>query len=353
MIQSKFAIIYTVKNESRLLPHAIKYHLAAGCSQIYVYLDGTTDNTVELIKDLDRVEVIASTKPCVEDNLPKWIADILPFWESDMDVRKRINTYFACNKALNQGVDWITCIDPDELLFMGFSDHVNANLIPNFLQQLPSKVDQVLMRNLEVIPTCAESDNPFLTCTIFLNRFPKTEFVFRYASAFLRRVLKNSRRLAWFDYWFYRLRFLNSLPRLMVNPINGESIPASYYLGYWNHKAFIRTKNHQEFNFVIHKWIKYKRNPQNIYRGHVLHYDLFDYKYMALKFKQRTMAPHMLNHFYCREMFSAIARTIGDVELKKFFEEYIAITDVNKIAELEEKKIATRINIASNFFSAK
>src|ERR1039458_2444591 len=55
MSSVRFAISYTVKDESRMLPAAIDYHIAAGCSRIYVFLDGTSDGS----------EVLLSTYPLV------------------------------------------------------------------------------------------------------------------------------------------------------------------------------------------------------------------------------------------------------------------------------------------------
>lgn len=350
MSKSKFAITYTVKNESRLLPSAIEYHLALGCSQIYVFFDGTTDNTAELIQNIDNVKVFDTIKPGVGDDLPTWMAELMPEWDVNMDTRKRINTYYASIMAFNEGIEWITCIDPDELLLTQVDGSINSKMVPNFLSDVPKKIDQIFMRNLEVVPTNAESDNPFLDCTIFLNRFPMTEFIRRYLCAGVRRIV-NPERLAWFDYWFYKIRFFNAIPRLMINPLSGKRIPASYFLGYSNHKSFIRTSRCGEFNFVIHKWVKYKRRPKSIYRGYVLHYDIFDYKYMALKFKQRLKAPHLPKPFYVRDTLETIASEASDDSLRIFFENYIAILDHNKINDLVSKKIAIRINSVSHFFN--
>lgn len=348
----KFAITYTVKNESRLLPLSIKYHLAMGCSRFYVFLDNTTDNTSELITNIDNVYIFKTKKPTSEQEMPDWIREILPWWSNDFDVRKRINTFIASNKAYSDGIDWITCIDPDEILLYETTGDICINSLQKMLYDVPMHIDQLLMRNLEVIPTQVESDNPFLDYTYFLNRFPLTEIIWRYSHAALRRLVNHPEIIAWFDHFYYKLRFFNALPRLMINPITGKKIPGSYFLGYTNHKSFIRTNRCSEFNFVIHKWVNYKKRPKNTYKGFILHYDLFDYKYMSLKFKQREIAPHMTKAFYLRETIGAIAREINEDSFRIFFEKNIAITNHRVINNLIKKKIALKITKVSEYFSS-
>lgn len=345
----RFAITYTVKNECDLLLKSIHYHYTAGCTKFYVFLDGTTDDTYELLKELEYVEIFQTQKPENLNDLPQWIINILDWWERDMDVRKRINTYYAANLAFNEGITWLGCIDPDELIIPNKElKNIDNRLINEFLKNIPEKCNQVLMRNLEVVTTKAETDNPFLECVLFLNRFPVTETIWRYSSALVRRLFK-SKIQAWFDYIFYKIRFANLLQRLMVNPITNEKIPGSYFLGYSNHKSFVRTKHFNDFNFVTHKWIKYTSKPQNTYLGFVLHYDLYDYKYFSHKFKQRQESM-LLKVFYFRYMIAKVAREVDIEGIKSFFLKYIAITDDQRISKLENRNILVRITAISDFF---
>ncbi len=99
MPSAKFAISYTVKNESRLLPSAIKYHIAAGCSRIYMFWDGTTDGSESLVSEFPNVVARNSIKPDEIDDPPAWIARVVSCWELIMDVRKNINTFYAAKEA--------------------------------------------------------------------------------------------------------------------------------------------------------------------------------------------------------------------------------------------------------------
>ncbi len=350
MKNTSFAISYTVKNEARLLASAVDYHLASGCSKIYIFFDGTTDNTKELIRVDERISFFETTMPTELKELPSWIVNILPWWITDMDVRKRINTYYATKMAYEAGIEWLACIDPDELIAPYLNQSISSTLTPNFLSKIEDKYDQILLRNLEFVPTTSETQNPFKEDALFLNRFPVTETIWRYSSALVKRLVRSPRINAWYEYLFYIIRFNNALPRLMKNPKTGDKIPASYFLGYSNHKSFIRTKCYDKYNFVTHKWIKHSTAPKNIYSGYVLHYDLFDYKYLIEKFKQRS--DHMLLVvFYFRYMLALVARDCTDEQVKQFYLKYIAITDKNKIEMLQQKKILLRIDEVSKFFN--
>jgi hypothetical protein len=102
----KFALTYTVKNEASLQPSAIEYHIAAGCSRIYSW-DGTTDESRELVSKYPCVLARDSIRVEETGDAPKWIKDISSWWEPDMDVRKRINTYYAAKSAAAEGLDWL------------------------------------------------------------------------------------------------------------------------------------------------------------------------------------------------------------------------------------------------------
>lgn len=104
---AKFAISYTVKNESRLLPSAIRYHIVAGCSRIYIFWDGTTDGSESLVSEFPNVVARNSIKPDEIDDPPAWIARVVSCWELIMDVRKNINTFYAAKEAAKDGIDLV------------------------------------------------------------------------------------------------------------------------------------------------------------------------------------------------------------------------------------------------------
>jgi len=350
----KFALTYTVKNESRLLPSAIEYHLAAGCSRIYIFWDNTTDNAPELVAKYPQVIARKSYRPEEMDNPPSWLNRILPAWEPDLDVRKIANTYYAARQAAQEGIEWLVGIDPDELILMSQDEQELENHIPKYLEKIPEDIDQLLLPNLESVPTAADTANPFIDYVYFLNRFPATETVWRYSRAALARITRSPREkhitrfpklIAWYDWLFYELRFRGALQRMMREPGTQRRIPGTYFLGYSSHKSFIRTDRAAEFEFATHSWKPFVRRPRTLRTGAVLHFDLLDAAYFALKFKQRP-APRDI--FYLRYMLGSLARERTPEEIREFFETYIAIRDPKRIELLKKKGIVVELRAPSN-----
>jgi hypothetical protein len=353
MSSVKFAISYTVKNESRLLPSAINYHIAAGCSRIYIYWDGTSDGSDSLFSGNPLIVARNSIRPDELVDAPEWITTIVSCWESDMDVRKRINTYYAAKRAAVDGIDWLINIDPDELILMSNLDQqIDGNHVLKHLSRVPDDVDQVLLPNLESVPTSAESNDPFSDCVYFLNRFPATETVWRYSRALLSRISRSPQLVAWYDYIFYQVRFLGALPLLMREPKSLRVIPAGYFLGYSNHKAFIRIRTFSNFNFLIHFWGRdLGAAPRSVRLGNILHYDMLDAAYFSAKFRQRQQGI-LLKVFYLRYRLALVARNSSDAEINEFFRSNIAIGDPARIETLKRKRIVLEIDSVSKFMKA-
>jgi hypothetical protein len=335
-----FALTYTVKNEARLLPPGIEYHLAAGCSRIYVFWDNTTDNTPELVARYPQVVARKSFRPEELENPPSWLAGILPAWEPDLDVRKIANTYYAALDAAKEGIEWLVNIDADELIVMNREEQVLENHIPRYLERAPEDIDQILVPNLEAVPTAAESESPFTDCIYFLDRFPKTETVWRYSRAALIRISRSPKLIAWYDWLFYQVRFAGALKRMMRDPGTNRRIPGTYFLAYSSYKSFMRAARVANFNFATHGWKPYLRRPRSLRMGNILHFDMLDYRYFAAKFRQR---PPERGLFHLRTLLSFVARDRSPEQIKQFFETYIAIRDPQRIASLKKKGILVEI----------
>ena len=347
----RFAISYTVKDESRLLPSAIDYHLAVGCSRIYIFWDGISDRPDSLLSKHPIIATRNSIAPDEIKDAPPWIINILPAWESDMDVRKCINTYYAAKSAATEGIDWLISLDPDELILMKKDGPINQDHISGHLRSVPDNVDQLLLPNLDSVPTSAESANPFSDCVYFMNRFPVTEFIWRYSRAFLIRISRSPALVAWYDYIFYQVRFAGALPRLMREPKSRRIIPAGYFLGYSSYKSFIRIRTFFNFMFGTHGWTRYVRSPRSVRLGNILHYDMPDSAYFAEKFRKRQKGI-ILKAFYLRYRLALLARNCSDSEIKEFFEHYIAIRDPARISLLTKKGILLKIDVVSNFMKS-
>ncbi|MCI0559316.1 MAG: glycosyltransferase family 2 protein [Nitrososphaera sp.] len=346
--RGSFALTVTIKNEARLLRSMLEYHLALGCQKVFVFLDGTTDGSDRIAAGIQNVVILHSVHPNSISQLPQWVMNIAPRWQENMDVRKRINTFFAARLAHGDSIEWIINLDPDELFLPGTSAEIDCGDGTAFFSGIPEEYDQVLMANYEVIPVKSVVENPFLECSLFLNRFPLSEAIWRYSRAAFRSLTRNPRTLAWYDYWFYRLRFPCSPFRLMRHPVTGVAIPSQLFLGYLGYKAAIRTESATRAMFNIHKWQDGEIKLKSTYKGKVLHYDLCDVAYMKGKFEQRNATMH-IEAFHARYMIGQIATSLPDSDVERFFLESIAITDKTKIRTLIDNGVVVEITAALNF----
>jgi len=341
-----FAITYTVKNEERLLPAAISLAIRMGVARIYIFFDGTTDRSREIAAGFDDVVTSNSISPGEITERPGWIDQISPRWAENMDVRKRINTYYSALRAANDGIEWILCIDPDEVLVPQLDAHLRRESINEFLAAVPPETDQILLPNFEVVPRKRSVTNPFLECTTFFNRFALTDYVSRGARFIFRKAVQDRKAQAWLNYWIYSLRFLGQHPILMTDPETGSTIPRGHYLGYSNHKAMVRTTAAAAHAFDIHRWQSYGMPLRSKRCGALLHYDLFDCDYARDKFAQRPPI-NSFNGEYHRNEIARLARDSTPDVFERFFEENILVQP-RTAARLAERGIIRTIgNVAS------
>ena len=348
MGMSTFAVTYTVKDEAKLLALAIPYYIQSGCSRIYLYWDGTTDNSKELVKQYGDIIVCRDTVEAHElKEIPEWVHEISPRWRESMDVRKRINTLHAARLAFDEGIDWITSVDPDELIIPSKDAIDPKGAISTFLSNVSEHKNLLFLSNLEAVPTSDESNNPFVECNLFLNRFPVTEQILRYTKAGIRIFTKNPILHAWYEYIFYKIRFPGAPLRTLRHPETNKVIPTGVFLGYLGYKSIIRTRTALESLFNIHKWEKDKCDLDIAYKGYVLHYDLFDAQYTAAKFRQRPPAMQV-KAFHARYMIAMIARNSSDEVINKFFNDCIALTRAEDLNKLIARRIVVKIDGIAN-----
>lgn len=316
-MKSTFALCYTVKNDKDLLLYSCLYHLKKGCSKIYIFDDGSTDGTIETVRNIPNIEIYKSIKPIINEKSPKWFESLIHRWEESFDVRKRMNTYKASKLALNENIKWIGSIDSDEAISTQFA---TGKDILEIINNVDNKYDQILLRNLEVVTQNEKVKNPFLECSYFYKRFTYTEKIHRILRALIYRTTKNGKIQAWFDYFFYKIRFKGALHNLFTHPTNKTKIPAGYYLGYNNYKSFIKTTEIENFIFNIHKWDKGSRKPKNYVTGNILHYDLYSPQSFINKFAQRPKNM-FFKVFYLRYQLAMIALNSTEDQVIEFFKQ--------------------------------
>jgi hypothetical protein len=345
-----YAITYTIKNEAQFLKDGLTFHLLNGCKRVYLFFDGTEDDSRQIASAFDERVISEETIPLARiGSVPPWIQRILPSWHDNYDTRKRINTYFAALQAREAGIEWLFTIDADEVLLFRAQEADGPGNSEDFLSRIPANVHQVLMPPHEAVPTGPGTNRPMVDCRYFLNRFPVTDTIWKLLQVASRPILRTPKQRAWLDYWVYRIRCGARYPRLLKSPLTGEIIPTGFYLGYWNHKAGIRTKAVPRYGFNTHMWAEGGRLPPSLRAGVLLHYDLPNAVCYRNKFQQRnSWYTNRTSTFFVRHALATIARELTKEKLEEFFLEQLAVTDPFSMSDLLECGVVRQFDCVVN-----
>jgi len=278
-------------------------------------------------------------------NPPAWIKEVEVQEIEQMDFRKRINTLYAAGLALEDGIEWVCSIDADELIVPGdeFSN------IWNLLASIKADVDQILLPNVELLPTPSTDENVFKSQTVFIRRQNFLQNLWRGINVLMGKLCVSPQRIALAENYFYKIALRGRFPPTPINPLTGEKIYRGLYLGYSNHKAFMRSSRARSFNFNIHQWIRIDRRPKTVVAGQILHYDLPDAEYFIRKFGQRPLNMQR-KVFYTRYQLGMVSCEAPKDVAKLFFEEQICVANKEKLDSLINSGIAMEVKNVSTFF---
>ena len=124
----------TVKNEVQFLARNLHYHRAAGVDAFYIFDDGSTDGTLDSIREMPGVHISPSVDPTDFLSHPHlgWIAEKAFKMNTGRQV---LNLHVALQQARLAGHEWIISLDADELLFLT-SVQLSESLILIFCYQI-------------------------------------------------------------------------------------------------------------------------------------------------------------------------------------------------------------------------
>ena len=346
-----FAIIYMVKNEATILPEAIKYHRALGCSKFFVFLDGTTDNLKELIENQPDVIVSENIDPSAPEDSTPWMSWVRDNWSNWMDLRKMLNTYHTAGVAHDMGIEWLALLDPDELIVSDLSEKFNGGSFLELLKTVPKSADQIRLINLDVLATNVASTHPFKDFSFFFGRFPYSETIWRYSRFAVRKILRSPVVEAWFDQLFFMARLGKGFPRIVRHPVTRGIVPTGYFLSYFSGKALFRCSRAAKARPSVHYWKALRGNRIYTYwAGYVLHFDLTNAESFCAKFRQREETA-FVRALYTRWALGMIARDLPVAIVKEFFNRNLVISDRSRQEDLVKRKILVRIGSISDFFT--
>ena len=206
-----------------------------------------------------------------------WLEKIRDQYYNNFDVRKRFNTYYACELLKKHNYDWLFSCDTDE--FIGsFEDDIQFN-IKKSLKKIDSP--QVLFLARDVVYEYKKS------------LFQNTKF----------RLIRNS------DYWVGKIyeffskvksKLINKLYQRFFNIVFGNKITKIYLRdtsfiipvnpSYLGHKSLINLNFYKNNNFNVHYWVDPSNHRKLNYKvlGALYHYDLLSADLVYKKFRKRT-----------------------------------------------------------------
>lgn len=347
-----FAVTYTVKDEARMLPDALRWYRALGAERFYVFLDGTRDAMRAWLPTQPDVVVCDSPRPAEISDPPSWIGEIDVAWEGFIDARKNLNSWLAARSAADDGFAWLAMIDPDELLLPDPESGPSPEVLEAMLQRVPDRADQLLVRNCDVLAGTGDG-TPF-GHRYFLERRPLLESIWRPLRKIRSSVSDDPDAAARFDHAFWSLALRDKLPRKLIDPDTGATIPTGYFLSYASHKSIVRLERLCELRPFIHHWERPsgRRRAWIDPTARLLHFDIPDAEQFIHKFSQRRGNREFTPRFFAaRRRLTQIASELAPEDAERFFAEQIAVCDPCRIEELEAAGIVLDVPQVPIYFA--
>lgn len=144
-------MVLVVRDEERFLDAHLRYHRAVGVGRVYAYLDRCTDATPDILARFPDTEVVERDRAAGQRFMSAYQTDCL----AD-----------ALGRARRDGADWLLHLDPDE--FAHGEGPGGDPSLPALVRRasgrwrkLGRRVDQVVMRTVEAVPTPLEPGEGF------------------------------------------------------------------------------------------------------------------------------------------------------------------------------------------------
>jgi hypothetical protein len=324
----RIACIYTVKNEEDLIAQNIDYHRFLGATDFFVFLDHSSDRTKEILQVIPNLRIFEnlSYSDMLPYNLDKPKLDLelirLRFSEHN-GIRQVFHSNMALALCLDEPIDWLISIDPDELICLNYRQ-VEKDSLADYFLKLDKNVGAVLFRNLEVAPTIMEP-----------------EYVYE------DRLFKNDRLVA---------ENLAGLPKTEIyNPYTQNQIPVGWYWGHTSGKLAVRVLPNAYFTVLTHL---FQTEGEMITSDLLLHYNIFSYRQFLNKYRNFQNFPKFTSLGRpVRPLRMLLVDLVNDPnisneELMAFYQKYILYSpeDIEIIGE-KFPSAFIEINSVSDFFA--
>ena len=158
------AMVTTLRGAAPVLDSFIRYHLALGFAQLYLFFDDPEDPAIALARRFEGSGVtVAVHGPELEE---EWqcvqFGYFAPHLASEVMGRQCLNVEVAVQWALAAGHDWLLHIDADELFYCPGQDAGS-----HFARLAAQEIDRAVYPNLEAIAETIDVCDFFCEVTLF------------------------------------------------------------------------------------------------------------------------------------------------------------------------------------------
>lgn len=300
---NKVAITYTIKNEADLILQNINFHKKLGVEHFWVFLDNSSDNSLELLKKQDNVSTRESVRP--EELADSLIDDKFLAKRDNHDARRVYNSSWAAREAKARGFDWLICIDADELILCDFDNFEKAQINLK-LAEIDKDISQVVFKTYEQVPSFKQAGEAFNKEDSFLDS----------------DKLKQERTL--------------------YDPFEKTNIRIERkFLGHDAGKVAFRLSELDSYYPLTHRWLNREDNKPGdlIIIDSLLHYYFYSIKNFQQRFinYQNRSKLSIANFEYPKHILKLIefAQRMNDIEFKEYCEKYISNQDQLKTFDSE------------------
>ncbi|MCK7589898.1 glycosyltransferase family 2 protein [Subsaxibacter sp. CAU 1640] len=224
--------------------------MGIGIYKVFIYLDGTEDNSADTLNDLQNIDIQNSVSAEKYRGFPF----MEKFWGNANEhhtARQCLNTFDALRKCKEQGIDWLVSLDADELLITSNRDHIPFD---DFFGDAKIKnADIVHLSTLEVVSQKMHYDFVMAEETLFKTR---KNFKSKLDQIYIKLYDPYT------DTYFNRLFWFGHTMGKGILNVASDLIPEN-----------------------VHRYTKKDfSKPKVIKKGHVLHYHIYDSEDFIKKF---------------------------------------------------------------------
>jgi len=256
----RIGCLFTARNEADLIVPNLAYHRHLGVTDVFAFLDRSTDGTRRFLKSqpgtrvfedlaLDQLLPYSAGKPDLDLDL------IQRRFTAHNGIRQILHANMALDLCRREGIDWLVNIDPDELL-LPVSQGAGQGALRDFLGQAAPSIGAFVFENLEFIPL---QMNP---SPLFSGRFFKVPMPGIDLTGLPKSTLPDSR--------------------------TKEVVPTGWFWGHTSGKLAVRVASAMAFSHLVSR---FQTTGRVVRTNWLLHYNILGFQHFLTKYRNFSDFP--------------------------------------------------------------